>query len=122
VSDTRHLLGHRAEEATAAWLSACGWTVLSQRWRRSEGELDLVCRDPEGVVVAIEVKLRSGSRAGQALESIDRRRIRRLRAALGSYAASERVTTPMGLRIDLVTVTPAGTGWRLARYASIDEW
>ena len=122
MPDPRHLLGRRAEEATAAWLSAAGWTILARRWRRPEGELDLVCRDPDGVLVGVEVKLRSGERAGGPADSIVGRRIRRLRAALGSFASSERVPTPMGLRIDLVAVTPAGTGWRLARYASIDAW
>lgn len=122
MSDPRHLLGRRAEEVTAAWLSASGWTILARRWRRREGELDLVCRDPDGVLVAVEVKVRSGPRAGQPVESVDRRRIRRLRAALGSYASSERVPTPMGLRIDLVAVTPADMSWRLARHASIDAW
>jgi putative endonuclease len=122
VSDPRHLLGRRAEDATAAWLAAAGWTILARRWRRPAGELDLVCRDPDGVLVAVEVKLRSGERMGRPADSVVGRRIRRLRAALGSYASSERVPTPMGLRIDLVAVTPAGTVWRLARYASIDAW
>jgi len=122
VSHPRHLLGHRAEEATAAWLSEAGWTILHRRWRRSEGELDLVCRDPDGVLVAIEVKLRSSTRAGQPLDAVDRRRLGRVRAALGSYVACGRVPTPMGLRVDLVAVTPAGSSWRLARYASIDAW
>jgi putative endonuclease len=122
VSDPRHLLGRRAEEATAAWLSAAGWTILARRWRRPEGELDLVCRDPDGVLVAVEVKLRSGERVGRPADSVVGRRIRRLRTALGSYASSERVPIPMGLRIDLVAVTPAGTAWRLTRYASIDAW
>ena len=122
MRDPRHALGLRAEDATAAWLSAAGWTILARRWRRREGELDLVGRDPDGVLVAVEVKLRSGPRAGGALESVDRRRIRRLRVTLGSYASAERVATPMGLRIDLVTVTPAGASWRLARHASIDAW
>jgi putative endonuclease len=122
VSDPRQLLGQRAEDATAAWLAAIGWTILARRWRRPEGELDLVCRDPDGVLVAVEVKLRRSSRVGDPLESVDRRRIRRLRAALGSYASSERATTPAGLRIDLVTVTPSGPRWHLARHASIDGW
>lgn len=123
MSDPRHMLGQQAEDAAAAWLAATGWTILARRWRRPEGELDLVCRDPDGVLVAIEVKLRRGARAGDPLESVDRRRIRRLRAALGSFASSERAAAPAGLRIDLVAVTAVpGARWRLARYASIDAW
>lgn len=122
MSDPRHLLGHRAEEATADWLRGIGWTILARRWRRPEGELDLVCRDPDFVLVAVEVKLRRTPRTGDPVESVDRRRIRRLRHALASYAATERVATPAGLRIDLVAVTPIEDRWRLARHASIDAW
>lgn len=103
-------------------MRSVGWSILARRWRRPEGELDLVCRDPGFVLVAVEVKLRRMPRSGDAVESVDHRRIRRVRHALASYAAAERAATPAGLRIDLVAVTPAGDRWRLARYPSIDAW
>lgn len=104
-------------------MATIGWTVLARRWHGPQGELDLVCRDPDGVLVAVEVKLRRTERTGAALESVDDRRLRRLRRSLGSFLEEERLPTPLGLRIDLVTVTPFPDGrWRLARYPSIDGW
>lgn len=123
MPNPRHLLGLRAEDATAAWLTTRGWTVLARRWRCPEGELDLVALDPGGVLVAIEVKLRRGGRAGDPLESVDRRRLRRLRAALGRFRGSAPWPAGDGVRIDLVSVRPAAGGrWRLAHHLGIDAW
>lgn len=122
MADPR-LLGPRAEQATAAWLAATGWTVLERNWRCAQGELDLVCRDPGGALVGVEVKCRASRRAGSPLESLDPRRVARLRTALGRYAAASCARPGRGLRIDLVAVTPAGDGrWRLKRLERVDAW
>jgi putative endonuclease len=121
VTDPRHDLGLRAESAAAAWLVTRGWQILARRWRSGLGELDLVCLDPDGMLVAVEVKLRRTGRAGTALESIDRRRLARLRASLAAYAVASRISST-GLRIDLVSANPADGAWRLARLAAIDHW
>jgi Holliday junction resolvase-like predicted endonuclease len=122
VTDPRHELGLLAEEACASWLTRIGWSVLERRWRSGTGELDLICRDPTGVLVGVEVKLRRTPRAGSAAESLDRRRVARLRLTLASYAA---VAGPVAseLRLDLVTVTPSeAERWRLARFPGVDVW
>jgi putative endonuclease len=122
VSNPRHALGERAEAAVAEWLTDRGWTVLARGWRCPEGELDIVACDPGRMLVAVEVKLRKTGRAGAPLESVDRHRLRRLRSALGRFAASE-VRDVDGLRLDLVAVRKADTGeWRLTHHRGIDAW
>jgi putative endonuclease len=121
MSDPRHELGLRAESATATWLTQRGWRVLALRWRSPAGEIDLVCLDGSGTLVAVEVKLRRTGRAGTAVEALDRRRLGRLRAALSDYARITR-TGRAGLRVDLVTATPEGSGWRLVRLVGVDAW
>jgi putative endonuclease len=122
VPDPRHALGLRGEEAVAGWLVAVGWTLLARRWRCPAGELDLVLADPDGVLVGVEVKVRRSARTGQAAESVDARRVARLRSALAHYARSTG-RAPSILRIDLVTLAPAGDGrWRLSRLPAIDAW
>ena len=114
-------LGRRAEAATVGWLTARGWRVLEQRWRSSSGEIDLVCLDPEGFLVGVEVKLRRTSRTGGPADAVDARRVARLRRTLADYAAQHR-SAATGLRIDLVSLTPEGEAWRLARWPGIDAW
>ena len=125
MGDPRHDFGLLAEDLVARWLADAGWTILARRWRaRGSGEIDLVCRDPHGSVVGVEVRGRRTGRIGSAVESIDRRRVARLRAALGAYLAT-RPTGFAGVRIDLVTVEPArdaAGSWRLVRRPMIDAW
>lgn len=119
----RQALGERAEAAAAKWLTARGWTVLARRWRCAEGELDIVARDPDRIVVAVEVKLRQTGRAGAPLESIDRARLRRLRSALGRFLVDTEISNANGIRIDLVAVRAADHGqWRLTHHQGIDAW
>ena len=123
MPDPRHALGERAEGLAAAWLSARGWTILARRWRCPQGELDLVARDPDGVLVAIEVKLRRTDRAGSPSESIDRHRLQRLRSALGRFADQVQAPFSEGMRVDLLAVRPADGGrWRLTHQRAIDAW
>jgi putative endonuclease len=123
VPNPRHVLGERAEQAAAEWLTSRGWTILARRWRCPEGEIDLLALDPGRVVVAIEVKVRRTGRAGAPLESIDRRRLRRLRAALGQFLAVTPAAAGDGIRVDLVAVRPGDGGrWWLAHHPAIDAW
>lgn len=123
MPDLRHVLGRRAEQATAAWLETRGWTILARRWRCPEGELDLVALDPDGVLVAVEVKLRRSGRTGDPLASVDRRRLGRLRVALGRFRAESALRFGDGLRVDLVAIRPAAGGaWRLTHHRAVDAW
>lgn len=123
MPDPRHLLGQRGEELAGAWLVSQGWSIVARRWRCPAGELDLVAIDPGGVLVGVEVKLRRGPRAGEPLESVDRRRLLRLRAALGQFRATSAAPRGDGLRIDLVAISRAPEGgWRLAHHRAIDAW
>ncbi len=121
MADPRHRLGMEAEARVADALRAAGWRVLARRWRVREGEIDLVCLDPGGELVAVEVRARGSARSGAARESVDSRRLGRLRAALRRFASSGEVGY-RGLRIDLVTVERRAGRWRATRLPRIDAW
>jgi putative endonuclease len=121
VADPRHRFGQEAEQRVAAALTARGWRVLARRFRVAEGELDLVCLDPVGTIVGMEVRARRSPRAGLAIESVRGGRIRRLRAALGRYLSGE-VPAHRDIRIDLVTLDRTPRGWIMVRHPTIDGW
>jgi putative endonuclease len=108
----------------AAWLISCGWLVLGRRIRTSAGELDLVVRDPAGALVAVEVKCRSGGRAGSATDGLGPRQVRRLRRALVEYRARLTDDLPSEMRVDLVSVEKSGRAnqWCLRRVPQVDAW
>ncbi len=77
--DARRATGASGEDVAAAWLTRRGWTVLARNWRCRSGELDIIARDPDGALVACEVKTRRGLGYGDPLESITHTKLRRLR-------------------------------------------
>jgi putative endonuclease len=94
--------GRAGEQAAAFFLSTRGYLVLAQNQRTPLGELDLICRGRSGVVV-VEVKSRSKSEYGEALESIGPRKARRLRAAAVWWLADKGLF-PCAVRFDAVVV------------------
>ena len=80
VGHDRVMRGRTGEQVAASFLIDRGYRVLAKNQRTPMGELDLVCRTGEGVVV-VEVKARSGDQCGSALEAIGPRKARRLRAS-----------------------------------------
>lgn len=96
-------LGARGEALAAGYLLGRGWEILAHNWRCSRGEVDLVARDPEGVVVICEVKTRSGTGYGSPLEAITYAKAVRLRRLAAEWARSQ--DRPVeGLRVDALGI------------------
>lgn len=94
--------GRKAEEAAGDYLRSRGWEIEDRNHRTPVGEIDLVCRDGRTLVI-VEVKARSGSHFGEALESVGPRKARRLRAAAAWWMA-ERGRITHEVRFDVVVV------------------
>ena len=94
--------GRMAEQAAGDYLVSRGWEVVARNHRTPVGEIDLVCHD-EATLVIVEVKARSGSFFGDALESIGPRKERRLRAAAAWWMA-ERGRVTRDVRFDVIVV------------------
>ncbi|MGZ8512126.1 MAG: YraN family protein [Candidatus Limnocylindria bacterium] len=123
MADPRHRFGIQAEDAAAAWLARCGWTILARRYRSAGGgEVDLVVLDPRRQLVGVEVRARHSRRTGAPEETVDPRRARRIARSLVAFAVNAGVRHD-GLRVDLVAVETAGSGvgeYRLSRLPGID--
>ena len=65
-------LGAYGERVAAAHLVAAGMTVLERNWRCPLGEIDIVARDGD-VLVVCEVKTRSSTALGHPLEAVTAR-------------------------------------------------
>ena len=62
-------LGRRGERLAASYLEERGWTVLGSGFLARRGEVDLVCRRGESLVL-VEVKTRSGLGFGTPAEAV----------------------------------------------------
>ncbi len=104
----RQKLGAYGEQVAARHLLKQGMQLLDRNWRGTGGELDLVLRDGN-VLVVCEVKTRSSGAHGSPLEAVDRRKAERLRRLAAQWMAARGVHPPE-VRLDLVGVlrTPDG--------------
>lgn len=56
--EEREKEGRRAENHVARWLKLRGWSLLAERFKCAEGEIDLIARKGE-VIAFVEVKQRT---------------------------------------------------------------
>ena len=101
-------LGRYGEDVAARHLSAAGLVVLERNWRCPSGELDIVARDGD-VLVVCEVKTRSSLAYGSPLEAVSPVKAARLRRLAARWLA-ERGVRPSAVRFDVVGVLQDGHG------------
>ncbi len=101
-------LGRYGEEVAARHLQADGFVVLERNWRCDSGEIDIVARDGD-VLVVCEVKTRTSLRFGSPFEAVTERKLHRLER-LGMRWMREHGVRPRSMRVDVVSVLrpPAG--------------
>ena len=103
----KQLLGAAAEQIAADYLRAQGLEILELNFRRRLGELDIVAREGD-VLVIVEVRTRSGDRFGGAAASVDRGKQVRLIRAAAQLLQLHRELSRLRVRFDVVTVAEVG--------------
>lgn len=95
-------LGLLGEDLAAAHLSSIGLVLIDRNWRCREGEIDILARDGD-VLVVCEVKTRSSIAYGTPAEAVNHRKAARLRrlAALWLQTSKDHFES---IRFDVVAV------------------
>ena len=96
------VLGAYGEQVARRHLEGAGLQVLDSNWRCEAGELDLVLRDGDTLVVC-EVKTRTSDAFGTPHEAVTEQKAARLRR-LAARWVTERGVRPADIRFDLVAV------------------
>jgi putative endonuclease len=108
VVRAKDALGRYGEELAARHLVADGFVVLERNWRCDEGEIDIVARDGD-VLVVCEVKTRSSLSHGSPFEAVTERKLHRVQR-LGMRWVRERGIRPVSMRVDVVSVLRPRSG------------
>lgn len=99
--------GRQGEDLAAAHLQRCGWQILDRNWRCREGELDIVARDGDALVV-VEVKTRRTREFGTPLSAVTPVKVRRLRRLALAWLR-EREVHPASIRFDVIGIVDGET-------------
>ena len=81
VSGNCKARGDMGEGIAAEYLTERGFAILEKQWKCRYGELDLIARDPSGILCFVEVKLRKRGGIASGREAVDGRKRERLRKA-----------------------------------------
>ena len=123
MTSSRARIGRIGETLAARHLTRAGYEIIARNWRYAEGpvrgEVDLICRDG-ATVVFCEVKTRRRAAAADPTESVDARKMARLRRLAAAWLATAR---PGGaaVRFDVVAVSwpPEGGAARIVHLRDV---
>jgi putative endonuclease len=102
VSQQRVVLGKTGEDLACRELTRRGYAILARRWRRRQGEIDIVARDG-ATLVFVEVKTRDGRAFGDAADAVTAYKRRRLSRLAQEYVTCERLHG-CACRFDVVSI------------------
>jgi len=103
----RAAIGRSAEDIAADFLTEHGLTVLLRNYRRRSGELDIVARDGDVLVVA-EVRMRSTDEFGGAAASVDGWKQHKIIRATTQLLQQRKDFAQLRVRFDVMVVRGAG--------------
>jgi putative endonuclease len=106
----RRQTGTLAENSAAAFLESQGFTIVARNFLRRVGELDVVARAGELLVVA-EVRTRASERFGGAAASISRGKQRRIAATTGLLLQGRPELRRCRVRFDVIVVRDGEIEW-----------
>jgi putative endonuclease len=112
--NARGALGRYGEDVAAALLQSMGMTILCRNWRCVAGELDIVARDGDALVVC-EVKTRRSMSHGSPAEAVGPRKMQRLRALALHWLDEAEIYIPT-VRFDVVGVILPRRGAPIVSY------
>jgi putative endonuclease len=101
-------LGKQGEDLAARHLVGAGFTILARNWRCAAGEIDIVARDGDALVI-VEVKTRSSTAFGQPAEAVTWRKAEKLRE-LALRWLHDHPAGGAGVRFDVISVVLPGSG------------
>ncbi|MGW6154541.1 YraN family protein [Streptomyces sp. NPDC055144] len=108
ASKARNALGKYGEELAARRLAESGMTVIERNWRAGRtGEIDIVAREGDALVVCEVKTRRAGGRTGSfehPMAAVTPVKAQRLRDLAERWVQEHGGAPPGGVRIDVVGV------------------
>ncbi|PND57829.1 YraN family protein [Mycobacterium sp. ENV421] len=86
---SRNQLGALGEQLAAEHLESLGLRIVVRNWRCRYGELDVIAAAPDGTLVFVEVKTRTGDGFGGVEYAVTPAKVRRIRRLVGIWLAGQ---------------------------------
>ncbi len=96
--------GKWAEDMALDFLKSCGLKLKARNYHSSCGEIDLIMMD-NNIVTFIEVKYRKNDKFVDAVETITRKKCKRIISTSQHYLQALRSSSKLACRFDVVTIS-----------------
>ena len=122
IDDSRQLtnltIGKRGEEIAKRFLEKKGYKIIEQNYRTKYGEIDLVCQKGKELII-VEVRTKVGDLYGTPEESLNYRKLRKLRLNALAYVSRKRWKGPYQIDAVCIVLKPDQTLERIEHYENI---
>jgi putative endonuclease len=95
--------GHRSEWMAAWFLRLKGYRIMVQRYKVKSGEVDIIARRGD-LIVMVEVKARAS--VLEAMDAISTTAMRRIESAGDHWLSKQRDFAKLSVRYDLIAICP----------------
>lgn len=103
-------IGENAEQHACDFLLAKGLKLIERNYRYRGGEIDLIMRDQQDIVF-VEVRTRANSRYGNALETINTEKQRRILQTSLHFLQKQNWLNYANCRFDVIGITNNHIEW-----------
>ncbi|MDP4008163.1 MAG: YraN family protein [Candidatus Peregrinibacteria bacterium] len=112
-------IGAAAEEIVAKYLTSNHWEILERNFYIRGGEVDIIAKDPNHILVFVEVKLRSSNYFGEGVEQFTIQKRKRVKKAGLSYLqiCQERYTS---IRFDFISLGQHNAKWWIKHFKNVE--
>ncbi|MDR3492046.1 MAG: YraN family protein [Gammaproteobacteria bacterium] len=97
-------IGQQAEDEACNYLQKQGYSLLERNYRCKMGEIDLIMKD-NTCIVFVEVRLRNNPRCGNALDSVDLRKQKKLTLTATHYLCQKKWFDKVNCRFDVIGIS-----------------
>jgi putative endonuclease len=104
--------GAKVEQHALDWLKRQGLQLVTQNYRCKVGEIDIIMNHAE-LLVFVEVRFRQQSSFGSALESVDKRKQKKLLRAASHFLACTPKYSNQPCRFDVLALQPGNHSGKL---------
>lgn len=109
-NNQKRAIGELAEKKARDFLLANGLKFVTQNYHCAYGEIDLIMRDGDEIVF-VEVRLRTHSDYGTALESIDHNKQKKLLTTATHYLQKYGWLDKVSCRFDVIGYSDTDIDW-----------
>lgn len=103
-------LGKEGERRAADFLRRENYEILETNWTFGKAEVDIIARG-DNILIAVEVKTRSGIRFGLPQDFVNAKKIRLMVDAVNYYA--EQIGFEGDVRFDIIAAVVFGDNWQI---------